>query len=93
MRAEFKQSRTTPPDENRDANRDLNRLSGEPWACGQVASPFAKLSFMWVEALAELLNHDAVNLVLRSKRLDVPLDVSKAQKIVLLMRAVTVEGQ
>ena len=48
---------------------------------------------MWVEALAELLNHDAVNLVLRRKRLDVPLDVSKAQKIALLMRAVAAEGQ
>ena len=35
-----------PPAENRDANRDLNRLSGELSAYGQVASPFAKLSFI-----------------------------------------------
>ena len=45
VRAEFKQSRTTPPAENRDANRDLNRLSGEPWAYGQVAIPFCETQF------------------------------------------------
>ena len=35
-----------PPAENRDANRDLNRLSGELLAYGLAASPFAKLSFI-----------------------------------------------
>ena len=34
------------PAENRDANRDLSRLSGELLAYGLAASPFAKLSFI-----------------------------------------------